>query len=647
VLKVKSVACETGIHSKIELCGAQLLARLIKKVLPILCTPMDSVHLWTDSRIVLTWLQSNPTRWNTYVANRVSKIQDITSNFVWYHVALEDNPADVLSRETTPEELWHNSQWWNGPSWLEQGEELWPHSNIVMEETPPEQRKRNVCLATINDFEKILRFSSLKRLKRVMAYCLCFVYNARNSKNKKGGNLTVDETEAALLRCLRRTQEVSYPDDLRNLQAGHPVTKSSKLISLHPFVDKDGLIRVGGRLQAAVLDYDQRHQVILPSKCHLSKLIAQHEHTRLLHGGPQLIHSSIRQRYWIIKGRMVCKKIVHSCVKCFRMQAVLASQLMGNLPRVRVKPARPFLNCGVDYAGPFLIRQGGRWSKTSVKAYAALFVCLVTKAIHIELVSDLTTESFLAALRRFMARRGRSYNIYSDNATCFKGANNTLCELKKMLSSDTVQEEINNIMTNQGVGWHFIPPASPHFGGLWEAGIRSMKHHMRRVIGNACISFEEMSTILTQIEACLNSRPLCQIPADTKDPQALTPGHFRIGELLMALPDADYSSVPMNRLSRWQFMQRSTQHLWKKWSRDYLHQLQQRYKWPKGSSNIQCETVVLMKDDQIPPLQWNLGVIEDVQCGNDGLVRVADVRAQSGVFRRAIHKLCPFPIDTA
>jgi len=171
-----------------------------------------------------------------------------------------------------------------------------------------------------------------------------------------------------------------------------------------------------------------------------------------------------------------------------------------------------------------------------------------------------------------------------------------------MLNSDAVKEKMNNFMTTEGVRWYFIPPASPYFGGLWEAGIKSMKHHVRRVIGNACISFEEMSTILTQIEACLNSRPLCQIPSDTMDPQALTPGHFLIGEPLMALPDADYSSVPMTRLSWWQFIQRCTQHLWKKWSRDYLHQLQQRYKWPMESSNIQHGTVALMKDDHVPPL---------------------------------------------
>ena len=179
------------------------------------------------------------------------------------------------------------------------------------------------------------------------------------------------------------------------------------------------------------------------------------------------MHASLRQRFWITKGRMLCRKVVRSCVKCFRMQSASASQLMGNLPSFRVKPARPFLNCGVDYAGPFLIRQGGRRSKTKIKCFAALFIRLVTRAIHIELVSDLTAESFLATLRRFTARRGRSHNIYSDNAMCFKGANNTLCELRKMLNSDTFQEEINNfITTTEGDRWHFIPPDSPHFGGL-------------------------------------------------------------------------------------------------------------------------------------------------------------------------------------
>ena len=148
---------------------------------------------------------------------------------------------------------------------------------------------------------------------------------------------------------------------------------------------------------------------------------------------------------------MLCRKTVHSCAKCFRMQAASASQLMGNLPSLRVKPARPFLKFGVDYAGLFLTRQGGRRSKTKVKCYAALFICLVTKTVLIEHVSDLTTESFLVALRRFVSRRGRSHNIYSDNSTCFKGANNALCEFRRVLNSDTFEEEMNSFMKTGGV----------------------------------------------------------------------------------------------------------------------------------------------------------------------------------------------------
>ena len=212
---------------------------------------------------------------------------------------------------------------------------------------------------------KIFFFETTKKSDGIL---FPFYLQYKELQWQEGGSLTVDETEEAFLRCVRRTQELSYPDELRDLLAGRPVRKSSNLLSLHPFVDKDGLIRVGGRLQAAVLVNDLKHQVILPSKCHLSEFIIQHEHSRLLHGGPQLTHSTIRQRYWITKRRMLCRKIVHSCVMCFRMQAASASQLMGNLPSLRVKPARPFLNCGVDYAGPFLIRPGGRRSKMKVKA---------------------------------------------------------------------------------------------------------------------------------------------------------------------------------------------------------------------------------------------------------------------------------------
>ena len=213
----------------------------------------------------------------------VCEIQDITSYLFWHHVASEDNPADILSRETGPEEMWHNSQWWNGPPWLEQSEDSWPHSNIVIEGTPLEQHEHNVCMTNTSDIEEISRFSYLNRLKRVMTYCFHFINNARDPKGKKYGSLMVDETEEALLRCIRKTRELSCPDELKDLQGGRPIRKNSKLLALCPFLDQDGLVRVDGRLQAAVLDYDQKHQVILPPKGHLSELIVQHKHIRLLH----------------------------------------------------------------------------------------------------------------------------------------------------------------------------------------------------------------------------------------------------------------------------------------------------------------------------------------------------------------------------
>ena len=151
---------------------------------------------------------------------------------------------------------------------------------------------------------------------------------------------------------------------------------------------------------------------------------------------------------------------------------------MGQLPEVRVKPSKPFTNTGVDYAGPFCVKQGGKRSKTIVKCYVALFICLSTKAIHLELVSELSTKVYIASLRRFIARRGLCNNSYSDNGTNFVG---TEKELKKNISEEESTECISNFAVQQGINFHFIPPCSPHMGGIWEAGVKSMKFRLRHI----------------------------------------------------------------------------------------------------------------------------------------------------------------------
>ena len=255
------------------------------------------------------------------------------------------------------------------------------------------------------------------------------------------------------------------------------------------------------------------------------------EHLRMVHGRH---NSSVCRWLWITSGKILCRKVVHSWIKCFRMKATSAHQLMGHLPSPELKSACPFCNHRVDYDGPFLIHRSWKQSRTRVKYYTALFICVVTNAIHIDLVSDLTTELFLGVLCRYISMSGRSHSMYSDNAMSFKGANKVLQKLKILFNSDTLKK-MWTTSWEQKMFVCIILPDSPHLGDLGEAGIKSIWDVMCRVIGNSCLCFEEMSTILTQAEACLNSCPLCQILSNPKDPKALALGQFLIVGLTMTL----------------------------------------------------------------------------------------------------------------
>lgn len=257
-------------------------------------------------------------------------------------------------------------------------------------------------------------------------------------------------------------------------------------------------------------------------------------------------------------------------------------------------------------------------------------------------MSDLSTSSFLAAYRRFTSRRGLVKTLYSDNGTTFRGADR---ELRKMF--DTASEfyaGVAGTLANDGTSWEFIPPHSPHFGGLWEAGIKSTKHHLIRVIGESTLTFEEFSTVLAEIEACLNSRPLCPLSSDVEDLDALTPAHFLVGGPLTLVPEAPPPTGPDSRLSRFQGLQRMRQVFWKRWSQEYLHHLQERGKWREPSDNFAVGQLVLVKDERYPPTKWPLGRVTEVHPGSDGLVRVVTVRLANTTLRRPIVRLSPLPI---
>nr|XP_046491130.1 uncharacterized protein LOC124223331 [Neodiprion pinetum] len=248
---------------------------------------------------------------------------------------------------------------------------------------------------------------------------------------------------------------------------------------------------------------------------------------------------------------------------------------MGDLPADRVQSERrPFSIAGLDYAGPVQVRTTQGRGHKSYKGYVAVFVCFSTRAIHLDLVSDLTTASFICAYRRFVGRRGVCQRLYSDNATNFHGADS---EIKAMFQrASEFYQRAAALLANDGTDWSFIPPNAPHYGGLWEAGVKSVRHHLKRVMGEHTLTFEELSTVLVEIEACLNSRPLSALSSDLEDLQALTPFHFLGGSTSALLPEEDLSDEPQNRLNRFQLLQRIRNQFWRRWYSEYLLHLQER-----------------------------------------------------------------------
>lgn len=302
--------------------------------------------------------------------------------------------------------------------------------------------------------------------------------------------------------------------------------------------------------------------------------------------------SVLRSSFWITRITKLVTSVYQRCTTCARFDSRICQQQMGPLPAVRLTPARPFTSTGLDYAGPIsVLFSKGRGAK-STKGYVSIFICMVTRAIHIEIVSDLTVDAFLAAYSRFCARRGVCSTLYSDNATTFKGAASELNNLFKKSTSFT--EKVVDRLAAQGTKWIFIPPRAPHFDGLWEAAIRSFKHHFKRVIGDSTLTFEELSTLAAKIEACLNSRPLCPINGETSVPAALTPAHFLVDSSLLSFPEPlDSNEKPVRLLNRWKLLNNLRDSFWSRWKKEVLHHLQQRNKWQKIHNNLQKGDIVL------------------------------------------------------
>ena len=345
---------------------------------------------------------------------------------------------------------------------------------------------------------------------------------------------------------------------------------------------------------------------------------------------------ALLQTFWIPGGIASVKKVIHNCKPCIQFDACIRQPLMGNLPAEQTVESFAFHFTGMDYCGPFYTKD---FSQKLQKSYAAIFICFTTKAIHLEPVENLTKEDCLDTLKRFTGRRGTPQVIYSDNSTTFIGARGDL-EFRRLIRDEEFKDLINNFARQNHNDWFTIPPRTPHFEGLWEAAVKSMKRHLYRTVGSTKLSTSDFTTLLIQIEAILNSHPLTDSSTYINDPIALTPVHFIIGRPITAIPE---SSSPKNKtLSRhWRNIDKMIRQFLKKWSVEYLSSLQQRNKWRAEYVQPAVDDIVIIKEDNTPPMCWPLARIIQTFDDNDNIVRVVQVRTQTGVYIRPVSRLIP------
>lgn len=630
--------------ARLELCGALLLSKLIRSVITTYESrcKFNRILAFTDSTVTLHWIHSSPHRWKTFVANRVAQIHENLNPACFYHIAGKDNPSDCLSRGLTPAQLIEHPLWLRGPPWIVQSPNVWPVRPFQPHNANVPEAKPEVVLVNVAPPQQLLydlahRISSWPRLLRIVVYVLRFI-----KKLKSNGFPGVDDLISAELAVIKSLQAIYFFKEINAISTNQPCSKS--LQKLRPVL-VDGVLRVGGRLGRADLTFDHKHPILLPRKDHVVNLIIDDTHRKNCHTGPHLLLSILRQRFWILSGRNLVRSRVHLCNFCFKARPKpCIPPVMSEVPECRLQLSKPWAHTGLDYFGPLNITLTRKRGIKSQKAYGCVFICLTTRAVHVEVAPDLSTDAFLNALKRFISRRGPVEKLMSDNGTNFIGARAYLDELYSFLRSADHMKKWEGEMSNRRIRWQMIPPNAPHFGGGWESTVKSFKTHLFRVVGSQILTYEELLTVLCQIEAVLNSRPLGRaLSPDPSEPVALTPAHFLHSTPLGSLPAAPVEENRQHLLSRYLLLDKLVQSYWRRWSMEYLHTLQTREKWLSDTEPIQKGTVVLIMQNNTVPLHWPLGIIQETYPGSDRKIRTVLVRTKSGTLVRPVVRLCPLP----
>ena len=390
---------------------------------------------------------------------------------------------------------------------------------------------------------------------------------------------------------------------------------------------------------------------ILLDKSHpLTALIVMDAHRRVLHNGVKETLTELRSAYWLIWGRQFVHKVIHSCLTCRKLEGrPFQSVSSPPLPEYRVRQSQPFCYTGVDFAGPLYVKQSVISERR--KVWLCLYTCCVTKAVHLDLVPNLNAFTFLRSFKRFTSRRGIPSKVVSDNSKTFKSAS-------KVIQGVLNEPKVKKHFTKLHVEWTFNLEKAPWWGGIFERMIKSAKRCLKKSVGRASLTYDELSTLVTEIEAVLNSRPLTYVSMDDLE-EPLTPSHLLLGYRVLSLPDPplsddpDYNESANNLSRRMKHLLRTSEKFWKCWKKEYLLELREFHRTSQISKGVrdavQEGQIVMVYDEGQPRGLWRVGRIEEVIPGSDGRIRSAQVRVQSKtgratVLRRSIQHLYPLEI---
>ena len=630
-LKVAAAAHHESIP-RLELQAARLAAD-IKVSVERETETYDRVCMWTDSQCVLKQLRDVTTRFKMYFANRISRIHAATGVKDWRYVPSDLNPADDASRGLLPSsENWQRFH--HGPGFLWADERTWPREE---KETTDVEFVMALSAVSVEKKEKswVLRVASStsdwqKKLVRVAGLKLClqsWIQRWRSGGQRKPVEkvvISVKERKKAEEMIIKAVQQEAFPKDSRRVETNRRVGKGGGLAALCPFLDNDGILRCGGRLaKACDLEYDAKFPIILPSDHEVVKDLLMHLHISFLHAGVDQLLGESRRRFWITKGRRAARHAVASCVRCQRAFKAPMQQQMAPLPIGRLEAGVPFKHTGVDVCGPFRVKIVGR---AFHKVWVVLYTCLAVRAVHLEVLRDMSASSFINSFMRFRARRPGVKYVYSDNGSNFSAAEKEIRQEMETWNSSAAEE-----MRMHGVEWKFNPPLGQHRGGIWERMVRSLKKHLTFVVQQDDLHIKGLATVLAQAEFVINSRPLTHVGADPRDVNVICPMDFLCPGVFAHSHDDILPPSPPNETClryTWRQSRALVDGFWKRWSRDYISALQARPKWRKEEENLKTGDIVLLVDEQVRRGDWRTARV----IGTDGgaLVRTVKVKTSSG-----------------